>query len=92
MFISGTHYSDGSMCVSVFSYMFMCGERGPYVQARDQHRVSFSVILPISSCDTFLLNLELDNSARLTIQEVSRIFYPRFTSTGITRECDHAYL
>lgn len=59
MFISGTHSSDGSECVSVFGYMFMRGEHGTCVEARDQIHVSFSVILHFSSCDTFLLNLEL---------------------------------
>ena len=41
MFISGTHFSDGSECVSVFGYMFMRGEHGTCVEARDQNHVFF---------------------------------------------------
>lgn len=78
------------VCVSVFGYMFMRAERGTFVDARDQHHVSFSVILHFSFCDIFLLNLELVNSARLTIQQVSWIFDLGFPTTGITGECDHA--
>lgn len=90
MFISGTPYSDVSVCVSVFGYVFMSGERGTCVEARDQHHMPFSVILHLSSCDTFLLKLELVNSARLIPQQISRIFDLRFLSTGITGECNHS--
>lgn len=64
MFISGTHYSDGSVCVTVLGYMFTRGERGTCVEARDNiicHFQWFFTLVPVTlSYWSWSLSIQLD--------------------------------